>query len=155
MQRLLARYPAVAGAELKQAMTDAVAKTALAIRPLTPVDTGRLKASIAGRVETLGGTVGSVGGEIRGIVGTEIEYAPYVELGRKPGSLPPSAPLRAWGLRQLGSEEAGEAVRWAILARGIRPKAMFAQGWRRIRPWVSRRFQRALGDIIKRVASGT
>jgi HK97 gp10 family phage protein len=43
-----------------------------------PVDTGRLRSSIGGEVKTLAG-------EVVGIVGTNVKYAPFVEEGgRKP-----------------------------------------------------------------------
>lgn len=45
-------------------------------KKVVAVDTGRLRASIAPEVRR-------IGGEVRGIVGSNVEYAPYVELGTR------------------------------------------------------------------------
>jgi len=45
-------------------------------KQLCPVDTGRLRSSISWRLERVGGTV-------VGVVGTNVEYAPYVEFGTR------------------------------------------------------------------------
>lgn len=43
---------------------------------LVPVDTGRLRSSIRNRVDSSGDTVGRIS--------TNVEYAPFVELGTRP-----------------------------------------------------------------------
>ena len=55
---------------------------------LAPVDTGRLRASITPSV-----TVGPEA--IQGVVGSNVKYAPYVELGTRP-HWPPIAALETW-----------------------------------------------------------
>ena len=56
-----------------------------------PVDTGRLRASITPEVSTAGETV-------QGVVGSNVMYAPYVELGTRP-HWPPRAALEVWARR--------------------------------------------------------
>jgi len=73
-------------AELPSGLESAMGKATLLVereakikasgRPGPMVRTGRLRASIAPEVET-------VAGGVRGIVGSVVEYAPYVELGTK------------------------------------------------------------------------
>ena len=92
-------------------------------------------------------------GDITGIVGTDKEYALAVELGRRPGSLPPLEPLIRWAAVVLGDGDAGHAVRWAIFKRGIKGKFMFARGWREVYPRVTERFKQALSEIVKRLAN--
>jgi len=61
-----------------------------------PVDTGRLRASIVPEVTRRGNTV-------VGIVGSNVEYAPYMELGTRPHWPPPGA-LEVWARRHHMSE---------------------------------------------------
>lgn len=151
MRRLLAKYPEIASRELGAAMRDSVRHTEQIVQKLTPVYSTRLRRSIVGRVEQ-----SIAGGQpsITGIVGTDKEYALPVELGRRPGSMPPLEPLIRWAAVVLGDGDAGPAVRWAIYRRGTKPRGMFARGWRQARGWVSKRFARALTQIVKGVADG-
>lgn len=57
-----------------------------------PVDTGRLRASITHRLDYSGGGFAGEGIGFVGIVGTNVEYAPYVEFGAR--GRPPVAFLR-------------------------------------------------------------
>lgn len=45
-------------------------------KQLCPVDTGRLRSSISWRIDR-------VGGQAVGVVGTNVNYAPFVELGTR------------------------------------------------------------------------
>jgi hypothetical protein len=66
-----------------------------------PVDTGRLRASIGTRIERDG--LGIVG-----VIGTNVEYAPYVEFGAR--GRPPVAFLRG-GLDEALAGRSGFSVR--------------------------------------------
>ncbi len=60
-------------------------------------------------------------------VGPSMEYAPFVELGREPGSFPAINPLREWVRRRLGLSgrdlrQATGAIAFSIKRRGIPPK---------------------------------
>jgi len=82
-------------------MVDAMKQAALLVtrtaRELAPVDTGRLRASILPDVAVKGN-------EVVGVVGSNVEYAPYMELGTgvfgKGGRhWPPGAALDVWASR--------------------------------------------------------
>lgn len=151
MSQLLAKYPAIAGDELAQAMNESVSRVTKAVQRFTPLYSTKLRQSIVGRVET--SILGAQAPSITGTIATDLVYALPVEVGRRPGSLPPREPLIRWAAVVLGDGDAGDAVRWAIFKRGTKGKFMFARGWRDTRGWVSERFKRALGQIVKRLAS--
>jgi len=76
-----------------------------------PVDTGRLRASITP-------TVAQMGDIIEGVVGSNVTYAPYMELGTKPHWPPPGA-LTVWARRHNIEEF---VVQRAIARRGTKPR---------------------------------
>lgn len=75
-----------------------------------PVDTGRLRASITPEVRRQGRTV-------QGVVGSNVVYAPFVELGTKP-HWPPRGALSVWAQRHGFANEF--LVRRAIGLRGTK-----------------------------------
>lgn len=79
-----------------------------------PVDTGRLRSSITSEVR-------GVALETVGVVGSNVEYAPYMELGTKPHWPPygPGTPLARWAY--LHKTDAFVVAR-AIAARGIKAR---------------------------------
>ena len=89
---------------LGKALKKLVAKTARNAKRNCPVDTGRLRSSIVSRVEK------DFDDGLVGIVGTDVEYAPYVEFGTS--SMPPNSFLRAGfeeALRTIDFTDAGGA----------------------------------------------
>lgn len=76
------------GPPIVQAMRDATMLVTRSAKQNAPVDTGRLRASIVPEVR-------SVGKEVQGIVGSNVLYAPFMELGTRP-HFPPLAPLIRW-----------------------------------------------------------
>ena len=67
------------GSPMLQAMRDATLIVERSAKLYAPVDTGRLRASITPEVRT-----GFGGGDvIQGVVGSNVEYAPYQELGTR------------------------------------------------------------------------
>ena len=84
-----------------------------------PVDRGILRASITPEVAVRANVV-------EGIVGSNVKYAPYQELGTRP-FWPPWTPIYQWALRKTrGSRRAAGAlaasVRASVAVRGIKAK---------------------------------
>jgi hypothetical protein len=79
--------------------------------------TGDLRRSWEGRAI-------STGTSLLAAVGSPLEYAPYVEEGRKPGRQPPPDAIEAWVARRGGSSGAAFMLARSIAARGTQPKRM-------------------------------
>jgi len=150
--KVLAMYPELAEPIVVTAMKKSIYAVVAEIKPRTPVNEGDLLGSIAGRVETLG-TIGQIGGEIRGIAESNLDYAFPVEIGRQPGTWVPIEPLKRWARLVLGDEGAAYAVRAKIYSKGIKGRFMFARGWMEARPLVKGFFLDAQEEIIDAVAS--
>jgi len=104
-----------------------------------PVDTGRLRASITPEVRPHGKTV-------QGVVGSNVHYAPYQELGTKPHWPPPGA-LQPWA-RRHGMPEF--LVRRAIGLRGTKAIKYLERALTEN----ARAIVRILGDTVGRIVRG-
>lgn len=105
LQKALADPELVKG-PIKDALTRAGLTVEARAKQKAPVDTGRLRASIATKVE-----------ETRAIVGSNVLYASYVEFGTKP-HFPPVSALTTWA-RRHGFDSAFVLAR-AISQRGTK-----------------------------------
>lgn len=76
------------GGPMVQAMRQSTLLVSRSAKINAPVDTGRLRASITPSVTATADSV-------KGIVGSNVKYAPYVELGTRP-HWPPIAALETW-----------------------------------------------------------
>lgn len=88
----------LSGPPMVRSMREAVLLVYRTARVLAPVDTGRLRASITPEVLTPRMR------KVRGIVGSNVLYAPYMELGTgtfagRPAHRPPSGALNLWAKR--------------------------------------------------------
>jgi len=126
-----------------QPMVDAMRQATLVVmadaRRRVPVDTGRLRASIVPEVEVHGHSV-------EGIVGSNVAYAPYMELGTRP-HFPPVSALRIWA-RRHGVEAL--LVARAISRRGTRPRAFLMGAYVENEERVYRIIDEAAKDILER-----
>jgi len=112
----------LSGQPLAREMSYAIMPIVYTSRQLAPVDRGGLRASILPDVEVSGRTV-------TGIVGSNVTYAPYAELGTKPHWVPQGV-LTVWA-RRHGMPEA--AVRFSIATFGTSKQAfrlIGTKGWR-------------------------
>ena len=110
---------ALTGSPMEQAMRNAALVVAGAAKELAPVDTGRLRASITP-------AVAREANEVIGVVGSNVEYAPYMEFGTGPAGdpavphkashWPPAAALDVWASRH--GMPSGAVVARAIGRRG-------------------------------------
>jgi len=109
-----------------------------------PVDRGPLRASITPEIIS-GPTV------VQGIVGSNLKYAPYQELGTRP-FWPPWRPIYEWALRKVrGNRQAAGALahraRISIATRGIQAKR-FLQ--RALEDNAEKVYQ-ILGDVVGKI----
>lgn len=72
----LERLSTTAQRHMKVAMQRSVARIVSTVKPITPVDTGRLRRSIGGRSRV-------ARGQVVGIVSTRVRYAGFVEFGTR------------------------------------------------------------------------
>jgi phage gpG-like protein len=80
------------GEPMLEGMRNATLLVTRDAKRFAPVDTGRLRASIIPEIRVSGPT------QIQGVVGSNVEYAPFVELGTKP-HWPPVGALEVWARR--------------------------------------------------------
>lgn len=93
----------------------------------TPVNFGLLRASF-------GTEVHGTPFDMTGIVGTSLIYGLPVEMGRKPGRMPPVAPIKLWVTRKLGikgkaADQAAYAIAWSIGKKGTKGAFMVEQAY--------------------------
>jgi len=111
-----------------------------------PVNTGRLRASITPAVEVENQT-------IRGIVGSNVSYAPYMELGTgifAGGSryFPPPDALETWARRHGMPPGSGFIVARAIFRRGgLKPRRFLQGAFEENKDSITGYIERAVGDI--------
>ena len=104
LQKAIKRAPALITEELGNAVRDLVLLVEAEAKKLCPVDTGKLRASITPVIESWAA----------GYVGTNTNYAPYVEFGtRKMDAQPFLEPAFLEGKRQA-SKVFGQAIARAI-----------------------------------------
>src|SRR5512139_1018538 len=129
----------IRGTPMINAMRDATLYVTRDAKINAPVDTGRLRASITPDVTTMGN-------EITGVVGSNVTYAPYVELGTRPHWVPKGA-LAVWARRHHLPES---AVRWAIAQRGTAPRRYLQDAFETNKSKIEARFNRAVEEIVKK-----
>ena len=131
------------GREMQSGMREATMLVTNTARREAPVDTGRLRASITPEVRV-------EGKDMVGIVGSNVMYAPYMELGtgiyagRSPYFPPPSA-LEVWAKRHGTT---GYIVALAIFrAGGLKPREFLKHGFERNES----RIVELIGNVVTRI----
>jgi len=132
-QRDFKRNHKVATKHIQKQMTIGVNIALNEILDETPRNTGALRQSIQDdKIAPL-----------TWIISTPLVYADPVEIGRRPGSMPPTTPIELWARRKLGlsaneAEGAAYAIARAIAERGTKPAHMFKTGMANARPKLRR-----------------
>lgn len=151
VRAMFAASPQMAQEELLAAMTAVTLHLQREVAERTPTAYGTLRQSVFAeqRIEPDG---------VLGIVGSAIQYAPYVELGTRP-HFPPIEPLKDWVRKKfaLAEEEQVEAAAWSIArkiaARGTLAVGMFHLAASANEAQIEARFVRAGERLAARMAA--
>lgn len=123
----------------------------------TPVNTGKLRSSIAHDIE-----VQRMG--LRGIVESPLPYAMPVEKGRRAGRWPPIAAIRTWVIQKgIASGKQADSVAFLIaraigtgttsgIMRAGKGAKMFEKGFDASEPQIRRQWDRLPDRVIKRLS---
>ncbi len=133
----------------KKHMTDALIAVEGPAKIKAPVDTGRLRASITHEVQ-------SIGGDMLGVVGSNLEYSVHMEFGTgtqsdqpsgKGRHWPPAAALDLWAQRH-GVAGGGKAVAYFIGRRGgLKPHKFLRGAWEETESRVIQHLERIVEDV--------
>lgn len=139
-QRNLERAVAdIHGEPMLDAMRDSTLMVQRDARILAPVDTGRLRASITPSVK-------SSGNNVIGVVGSNVEYAPFMELGVR-AHWPPIRALEVWSRRHGAN---AFLVARAIARRGLKARRYLQRAFSRNKDRIVSRFDKAIEEIVRR-----
>lgn len=127
------------GTPIQNAMRDATLYVTRDAKINVPVDTGRLRSSITPEVSIESDTV-------QGVVGSNVTYAPYVELGTRP-HWPPIAALEVWARRHHTS---AFLVARAIAQRGTPAREFLQKAFETNKDKIERRLHQAVEGIINK-----
>jgi len=136
----------LSGNPILEAMGKAVLLVEGKAKRNAPVDRGALRASITPDVAQMGNVV-------RGVVGSNLAYSPYIELGTRP-FWPPWKPLFEWARRKVrGNIKAAGALAYAarrsIAQKGIKARRYLQTAFEDSIPTIKRLFEQTVNRIIK------
>lgn len=149
-------YDAIATPKLKDAMTKSVIKVQGGARENAPVGvSGRLR-------QSLGYEVSGGGSAITGWVGSTMKdevYPSVMEVGRRPGSMPPPSALERWVHLVLGVPEkeitaVAFLVARSIQRRGIKGRRFLLNAYLVARSSIDGYFYSAIQEITKALKVG-
>lgn len=129
----------LAGPPMVEAMRDATLVVVRAARQGASVDTGRLRASIVPEVVQRNTVV-------TGIVGSNVVYAPYMELGTSP-HWPPLKALEVWA-RRHGT--VAFVVARAIAKKGTKARKFLWNAVQSSRNQIGEILGRTVGKVVKK-----
>lgn len=108
-----------------------------------PSNTGLLRNSIKTEV----GTGGGIG--LHGKMYSPLEYAPVMEFGRKPGTMPPVDQIERWASLKLHKQGLGYVIARSIANKGIKGHHFFQAAADQNRAAIERLMERTLGDVTR------
>jgi len=118
LKRALRQAPDRVQRGVMRGMKRGMARIQRSARENTPVDTGRLRGSVTYQVRQRGDGA-------RGVIGTAVEYAPFVEFGSRP-HWPPLSAMQPWARRHGFPEgQAGAFLVARAIARHGTPATHF------------------------------
>ena len=125
------------GRPMLDAMRDATMAVQRDAKRLAPVDTGALRSSITPEVKSENDT-------LVGVVGSNLIYAPFVELGTRP-HWPPIASLTTWARRHGTS---AYVVARAIATRGTKAVKYLERAFQQNAQYIHRKLEQAADKIM-------
>ena len=141
-----AKAQQLSGTPMMNALRDCALMVEYDAKVNAPVNTGRLRASITPEVRVEGEIV-------MGVVGSNVEYAPYMELGTRPHFPPPEALERWVYLKGLATAEEAPHVAFliarAIGKRGLEARRFLQGAVEKNENRMIDRIERAVEEIIK------
>lgn len=127
------------GSPMEEGMRDATAIVLGTAKRYATVDTGRMRNSITPEVRNMGAT-------IQGVVGSNVVYAPYQELGTRP-HWPPIQALTVWASRH-GTTAYNVAKGIAI--HGTKAVRFLQRGFEENRSRIIDRLDKAAKEIVNK-----
>jgi phage gpG-like protein len=135
------------GPEMREGMQEATLLVSRDAKILAPVDQGPLRASITPEVRQMLTTT-------EGVVGSNLKYAPYMELGtgifagNDRVRMPPISALEGWASRHGTS---ARAVAWAIYkAGGLRPRKFLQNALEQNRVRIEKLIDGVVAKIVRK-----
>ncbi len=131
VERMAKDYPEVFAEESEKVLRLVTARLESEVVRRTP----RGVYGAAGLAGSIFGEVVPLGEKVEAVVGTPSPYGAVVEMGRRPGKMPPVAPLALWAERKLGVAPDDARNVAFLIARKIAKKGtagafMFQRAWR-------------------------
>jgi HK97 gp10 family phage protein len=134
--------------EVRKGITRSVIQIEADAKRLVPTDTHHLQRSLTHEVT-------ASGRDVTGRAGSNVNYARFVEEGRRPGRMPPPAALEGWARRKTGSISAAFLIARAIGRRGTRPQPYLKPALDRNRQAIGREMGVAVPKrILARLKAG-
>ena len=127
------------GPPMLEAMRDSALYVERDAKRYAPVDTGRLRASITPSIR-------SDATGVQGVIGSNVVYAPYMELGTRP-HWPPISALETWARRHNTS---AFVVARAIAMRGTKARRYLQRAIEDNARRIYRRIERAVIEIVRK-----
>lgn len=121
------------------------------------VSTQKIKGAIQQNITNKGITnTGTLAGSVtvieatdsRGIVGVGERYGGAVEFGRKPGKMPPVAPIERWAQTKLGTPGLGFLIARKIGRKGTDPQPFVEPAFEENKEFVQRQFEDVANRIV-------
>ena len=127
------------GGEVQEAMQQGAFMVQKSAKRNAPVDTGRLRASIDVTIEW-------EDQNLRGVMGSNVEYAPYMEMGTEP-HFPPISALEGWARRHNIN---AYLVALSIAKTGLEARHFFRDALDQHRDEIIKLFNEAVSKAVRK-----
>ena len=150
IEQAFKQAPQIARKELGKALKDSALAIEAQTKPRTPVNFGQLRNSMSASGGAIDGP-SFQGNNIRVSYGSNVKYAPFMELGTRP-HFPPRDALKNWARYKLGNESLWFLVARKIARSGTKPRYFLRDGYRAAKGHIESFIKLSLGSITKQLA---